>query len=144
MCLFHPLLFPAVGFQNYWLQVTGFFQASSPRSADSLVSLSSPSGCKEDSPGGKRLTVTAKAEQFSWRGAGVGMAPVGQSPRGFHGEREPLSLIWLMSSTLPNDPCARLQPLQCHHHSSCSAALQQNLTWSWVKQGDCIVRCGVT
>lgn len=79
---------------------------SIPPSADSHVSLSSPSGCRKDLPRGKRLMATAKAEQFSWRGAGVGMAPVGQKPCGSHGEREPLSLIWVMSSTLPNDPCA--------------------------------------
>lgn len=28
--LFHPLLFPAVGFRNYWLRVLGFSQASPP------------------------------------------------------------------------------------------------------------------
>lgn len=139
LCLFHPLLFPAVGFWNSWLHVLGFLQASS--SADSHVSLSSPAGW--DIPRGKRLMVTAKAEQFSWRGAAVGMALMGQSACGFHGERELHSRIWSMSSALSDIPCARLR--------ACSGitrpALQpssQNLTRSWVKQGDCIVPGGVT
>lgn len=43
LCLFHPLLFPAVGFRNYWLHVLGFFKHRPP-SADSHVSFSPLAG----------------------------------------------------------------------------------------------------
>lgn len=123
-----PAAFPSCGVSELLAACVGVLPGVPP-SPGSHVFFSSPAGCERDRPRGEKLMVTAKAELFSRDGAGVGMAPAGQSPGGLHGKRDPMSaltLIWLMSSTLSDNPCAWPRPL-LGDDSSCSASLQQEL-----------------